>query len=123
MEYPKNIQRLMIEFSKLPGVGRRSAERFVFHLLKLGNDEIRAFAEAIGGLKSSIIICEICGSLGNQSPCAICADEKRDRKTLCVVEDIRDLYAMEKTGQYRGCLLYTSPSPRDRTRSRMPSSA
>ncbi len=92
----------MLEFSKLPGVGKRSAERFVFHLLKLSDDEIRSLAEAIGGLKSSIIICEICGNIDNRSPCAICADEKRDQKTLCVVEDVRDLYAMEKTGQYRG---------------------
>jgi len=102
MEYPKSIQRLMLEFSKLPGVGKRSAERFVFHLLKLSNDEIRSLADAISGLKSGIINCEICGNLDLRSPCYICSSDKRDCRTVCVVEDVRDLYAMEKTGQFRG---------------------
>lgn len=102
MEYPKSIQRLILEFSKLPGIGKRSAERFVFHLLKLSADEVKSLAESIGNLKSSIVTCEICGTFDNRSPCYICADEKRDRKTICVVEDVRDLYAMEKTGQYKG---------------------
>ena len=99
MEYPKSIQRLILEFSKLPGIGKRSAERFVFHLLKLSPDEVRLLAESIAGLKSSIVACEICGNLDNRSPCYICTDDKRDRKTICVIEDVRDLYAMEKTGQ------------------------
>jgi recombination protein RecR len=102
VEYPKSIQRLILEFSKLPGIGKRSAERFVFHLLKLSADEIKSLSDAIGGLKSSVLTCNICGNLDNQSPCYVCSDDKRDRKTVCVVEDVRDLYAMEKTGQYKG---------------------
>ncbi len=102
MEYPKGIQRVIEEFSKLPGVGKRSAERFVFHLLKLKNAEVRALADAISTLGSSIVTCEICGNLGTGSSCSICSDDKRDRKTICVIEDVRDLYAMEKTGKYRG---------------------
>ena len=102
MEYPKSIQRLIIEFSKLPGVGKRSAERFVFHLLKLSNEEVKSLAESITSLKSGILTCEICGNIDNQTPCFICSDEKRDRQTVCIVEDVRDLYAMEKTGQYKG---------------------
>lgn len=102
MEYPKSIQRLIVEFSKLPGIGKRSAERFVFHLLKLTNEEVRSLAESIATLKTSVLTCEICGNIDNQTPCYICSDEKRDRQTVCIVEDVRDLYAMEKTGQYKG---------------------
>jgi recombination protein RecR len=102
LEYPKSIQRLIHEFAKLPGIGKRSAERFVFHLLKLGEEEVRSFADAISGLKSSVSACEICGNLDNSSPCYICRDDKRDRRTVCVIEDVRDLYAMEKTGQFKG---------------------
>ncbi len=102
MEYPKSIQRLILEFSKLPGVGKRSAERFAFHLLRLTADEVRSLADAIGNLKSGVVDCEVCGNLDTGSPCHICSDEKRDRSIICVVEDIRDLFAMERTGQYKG---------------------
>jgi recombination protein RecR len=102
VHYPKAVQRLIAEFSKLPGVGKKSAERFALHLLKAGPREAGSLGRAATELHGGIRACGVCGAVDEQDPCAICADEKRDGSLLCVVEDVRDLYAIEAMGRFAG---------------------
>lgn len=96
------IRRLIHEFSRLPGVGEKTAARFVFHLLKRPKAEAAALADAIVQVKELIHPCSVCFNLTDRDPCSICSDQRRDRETICVVEDTLDLLAIEKTGSYRG---------------------
>lgn len=100
--YPLPIQQLIKAFKKLPGVGQRTAERFVFHLLKLGKKPVAELTIALKHLIEQIQSCELCWDFSDTSPCAICADEKRDRKTICVVKNFQDVRVFEKTNEYRG---------------------
>jgi recombination protein RecR len=102
VHYPKAVQRLIAEFSKLPGVGKKSAERFALHLLKADPREAGSLGRAASELHGGIRTCSVCGSVDEQDPCTICADEKRDGSLLCVVEDVRDLYAIEAVGRFAG---------------------
>ena len=102
MQYPKPVQRLITEFGKLPGVGKKSAERFALHLLKAGQREAGALGQAAGGLHAAIRSCSICGSVDDTDPCRICTNEKRDGALLCVVEAVRDLFAIEAVGRFGG---------------------
>jgi recombination protein RecR len=96
------LQRLIDEFRKLPGVGQRSAERIVFHLLKAGNDEAFALAQAVRDLKEKTRPCARCFNLADGELCTICADPRRDQSTILVVEQPKDLLSLESTGLITG---------------------
>lgn len=96
------LQNLIDHFSKLPGVGPKTALRFVFYLLKQSKEEVEKFAAAIGAVKSSISTCGICQNFSEKNPCSICADQKRDHSIICVVAEHQDLPVIENTREYHG---------------------
>jgi recombination protein RecR len=100
--YTQSIQSLMNELARLPGIGMRSAERITFHLLKQSPEDALRLADAIRDVKTRIKHCSICYNLTEQDPCSICADPGRDQALVCVVEQPKDLLALEATGLYRG---------------------
>ena len=100
--YTQSIQNLMNELSRLPGIGMRSAERIAFHLLKQKADDAMKLAEAIRDVKTRIKHCSVCYNLTEADPCAICTDASRDQSVVCVVEQPKDLLALESAGLYRG---------------------
>lgn len=100
--YTQSIQNLMNELASLPGIGMRSAERIAFHLLKQKPDEAMKLADAIRDVKTRIKHCSTCYNLTEQDPCDICSNAARDQSVVCVVEQPKDLLALEATGLYRG---------------------
>lgn len=100
--YSETIERLMVEFGKLPGIGARSAERLAFHVLKASQSEAMALADAIRDVKTKIRPCRRCFNLAEADLCAVCSDPRRDAGTIAVVEQPKDLLALESTGVYRG---------------------
>jgi recombination protein RecR len=96
------IERLIQLLSKLPGLGPRSARRAALALLKKRDTLLEPLADALREAADAILTCEICGNLDTQSPCAICSDPRRDPHILCVVEDVADLWALERAGVFRG---------------------
>jgi recombination protein RecR len=98
----KYIERAVNEFSQLPGVGKKTALRFVLHLLKKETQEVNQFAESLQLLKSEIKYCSNCYNISDKEICDICSNPSRDEKLICVVQDIRDVMAIENTGLYRG---------------------
>lgn len=102
MAYAEPVLRLIQEFSKLPGIGEKTAERLAFHLLSRPKDEALLLARAIHDLKEHIKSCGSCYNITEQDPCGTCSDPKRDAATVCVVEQTRDLWAIERSGTYRG---------------------
>ena len=113
--YPKLIENLLERLTKLPGVGRRSAERIVYWMLETDAQEIKALADSIQQLKEGLRFCKNCNHLSEQELCLVCADTNRDRKTICIVESPKDLLAIERTGSYRGIyyVLLGNISPAD----------
>ena len=101
-KYAKPLMRLIDELSSLPGIGGKSAQRLAFHILSMEEEDVDALAESIRSAKKSMRYCSVCGNLTDTDPCSICADETRDRKSLCVVETPRDVAAMERIREYRG---------------------
>ena len=102
MRYPKTIQNLIDLLTKLPSVGPKTAERYVFYLLNRSAEELQQLALAIAELKEKTVICKICGAVAEQSPCTICGDKKRDPAKLCIVANTRDMLSIESTGVYDG---------------------
>jgi len=103
MEYYSNsIAKLIEEFEKLPGIGHKSAQRLAFHILNLSQEETTEFTNAINTAKSTIHYCSICSNLADTDPCPICSNPKRDPSTICVVSDVKDVIAMEKTHEFKG---------------------
>jgi len=100
--YTESLSRLIAEFGKLPGIGARTAERLALHILKVPQEEAEALAKAIQDVKRNTRHCSLCCNVTEQDPCAICSDPRRDPTVLCVVEQPRDLLAIEKTGAFRG---------------------
>lgn len=100
--YPEPVERLIAELTRLPGIGRRSAERLAFHLLKQPGEVSDRLARAVAEVTKSIGHCSICAGLTESDPCPICADPSRDRSTVLVVEQPKDLIALEQTGMYGG---------------------
>jgi len=96
------IDDLAAEFAKLPGIGRKTALRLTYHLLKQPPEQSRRLAGALGALVERIRRCSVCSNLTEEDPCAICADPRRDRSLLCVVEEAADIGAIERAGEYRG---------------------
>lgn len=102
-EYPSTLlERAVKEFSKLPGIGRKTATRLVLHLLRKSEDEVENFASAISTLKREATYCRECHCISDTDICPICANPLRDHSTICVVENIQDVMAVENTMQYRG---------------------
>lgn len=101
-ELTESVAKTMKEFERLPGVGKKSAERIVYHLLKISKEEAFALSDSIRSMKENVRYCKCCFNLSEEELCDICRDPRRDQTTLCVVEQPRDLIALEKTGQYHG---------------------
>jgi len=99
---PKSIQNLINEFSKLPGIGPKTASRLAFYLLKTPNIDLQNFAQALGNLQKNIIYCSTCNNMSETDPCTVCSDPKRDKNLICVVEDALDLVAMDQISDYTG---------------------
>ncbi len=96
------VEKAIHELSKLPGVGRKSAQRHVFFLLKQSENDVQQLADALLELKSKVRHCSVCFNITESDPCPICTSEKRDRSVICVVEEANDVLALEKTGEFRG---------------------
>ena len=102
LAYDGAIQRLIDAFGHLPGIGPKGAQRIAFYMLSAPEDEARELAEAIEEVKAKVRFCEICGNVCETSPCPVCADPRRDRSVICVVEEPKDVMSIERTREYRG---------------------
>lgn len=113
--YALPIAKLIEEFEKMPGIGKRTAERLAYHVLRLSDKEVSELAGAIVDAKKKITFCPVCQSLTDRVPCDICSSGKRDKGLICVVENPKDVLAMEKTREYKGLyhVLHGAISPMD----------
>ena len=111
--YSPSIEKLIENFEKLPSIGHKTAQRLAFYMLDLSNDEVKGFTEAILNAKKNLKFCSQCFNIADTDPCYICSNPKRDASTICVVEDVRDVIAMERTHEYNGVyhVLHGSISP------------
>ena len=100
--YARPLTRLLEALEKLPGIGPRSAERIAFYLLRTSREDARQLAQAVTDVKDQLRFCEVCFNLSEQARCPICQDASRDPAVLCIVEEPKDVLAIEKTGAYRG---------------------
>lgn len=100
--YSSHISELIEEFSRLPGIGAKSAGRLAFHIINMPQEQVKALTDAITSAKNNVRYCKECYTLTDDELCPICKSQKRDHKTIMVVENTRDLAAYEKTGQYNG---------------------
>jgi len=100
--YIKSIENLLNEFRKLPGIGPKSAKRVVFFLLNLPREQISKFSQALLEMKDKVMFCRECFNLTEEETCHICRDQSRNRKQICIVEEVSDVVILEKTGQYSG---------------------
>lgn len=101
-QYPKPLNKLINELSKLPGIGGKTAQRLAFHILALEESEATSLANSIVNAKRSLHYCSVCGNLTDTDPCEICSDESRDRTKVCVVETPQDVIAMERIREFKG---------------------
>jgi recombination protein RecR len=99
---PQPVEKLIEAFAKFPGIGKKTAQRMAFYVLKSNNQQAVQLAEAVMDVKSKILSCTICGGITVEDPCAICSDSKRQENLLCIVEESSDIYVFEKTNSYRG---------------------
>lgn len=102
MRYPRSIQNLIELFSHLPSVGPKTAERYVFYLLKQNPEDLQKLAQGIAELKEKITVCKSCLAISETDPCFICADKTRDHSIISIVSNTRDMLALEATGEYKG---------------------
>ncbi|MEE3348815.1 MAG: recombination mediator RecR [Candidatus Gastranaerophilaceae bacterium] len=102
MIYPKSVATLIEQFQKFPSVGPKSAQRMAFYLLRMPMSEVQKIAQSIIEAKENTKTCEVCFNLSSTSPCEICTSPRRDRSTICVVAETKDLIAIEKTNEYLG---------------------
>ena len=102
MNYPQAFQDLVDCFKRLPGIGGKSAERLVYHILSMDKKYVDEFAEALATIQDKIHYCKKCGHICENEYCDICLDPDRDQSTICIVEDPKDVFAMEKVKEYRG---------------------
>jgi recombination protein RecR len=103
MDFPsKLIENAVVELSRLPGIGKKTALRLALHLLKAETDTTANLAEALAKMRFDITYCRTCHSISDSTECGICANQLRDHTTVCVVADVRDVIAIENTGQYQG---------------------
>ena len=102
-QYPSVLlEKAVNEFSKLPGIGRKTALRLVLHLLRQSNSDVEQFASAIAKVKQEVKYCRVCHNISDEDVCPICSDPRRDTSLICVVENIQDVMAVENTQQYNG---------------------
>ncbi len=99
---PSSIEKLINEFSKLPGIGAKTASRLTFYMLKRSDLDLTLFAESISNLKGGVTFCSICHNMTESDPCLICSDSRREHDVICVVEEPLDVLAIDQTGTYRG---------------------
>ena len=113
--YIAPVAKLIDEFEKLPGIGHKTAERLAFHVLDMNEADAESFANAVINAKKTVCTCRVCQNLADSELCKICASPKRDNTTVCVVENPRDVIAMEKTHEYNGLyhVLHGALSPMD----------
>lgn len=100
--YSEPIDRLINEFSKLPGIGSKTAQRLAFHVINMNPNDVSSLAKALIDVKNEIKYCKVCCNISDTEICSICSNSHRDRSTICVVEDPRDVNAMERTKDYQG---------------------
>jgi recombination protein RecR len=96
------LEQAVAEFAKLPGVGKKTALRYVLHLLRQSPDDLKQWSHTVARLAEEIHYCEICFAISEKNKCEVCSNPSRDHSTICVIEDIRDLIAIENTSQYHG---------------------
>ena len=102
-QYPSRLLESAVqEFSKLPGIGRKTALRLVLYMLRLETDEVSQFTQTLDRLKREVKFCRVCHNISDQNVCPICSDHRRDASTICVVENIQDVMAVENTQQFTG---------------------
>lgn len=99
---PKSLRILIEEFSKLPGVGPKSAQRLAMHLLHSPAGRLKDLGESVLGLRDNVVFCTECWNLAEEDPCLVCTDSQRDGSVICVVEEVLDVVAVEKTGDFKG---------------------
>ncbi|MCI1945919.1 recombination mediator RecR [Clostridium luticellarii] len=100
--YPVSIEKLIEEFAKLPGIGYKTAQRLTIHVLNLPESEVKEFAQALVKARGTIRYCSVCGNFTESDPCPICSNPNRDKSTICVVEEPKDIMTMEKIKEYNG---------------------
>ena len=100
--YSPSIEKLIESFEKLPSIGHKTAIRLAFHMLDMTDEEITEFTTSITDAKKKLKYCSTCFNISDTDPCPICSNPKRDQSTICVVEDVRDIMAMERTHEYKG---------------------
>ena len=100
--YSPSIEKLIESFEKLPSIGHKTAVRLAFHMLDLNDDDTKEFIESIVNAKKNLKFCSKCFNISDTDPCPICASPKRDSTEICVVEDVRDIMAMERTNEFKG---------------------
>jgi len=100
--YPVAIEKLIEEFAKLPGVGYKTAQRLTLYVLNLPKEEVEEFANALVKARGTIKYCSVCGNFTDSDPCAICSNPSRDKETICVVEEPKDIMAIERVREYNG---------------------
>lgn len=115
MYYPEPISKLIDSFMKLPGIGPKTAARLAFFVLTMKEDTVLSFAKALVDAKRNLTYCSVCGHITDVDPCQICSDQTRDLSTICVVQDPKDVIAMEKMKDYNGLyhVLHGAISPMD----------
>ncbi|NRF03796.1 recombination protein RecR [Bacillus safensis] len=115
MQYPEPISKLIDSFMKLPGIGPKTAVRLAFFVLSMQEDVVLDFAKALVNAKRNLTYCSVCGHITDQDPCYICEDTRRDQSVICVVQDPKDVIAMEKMKEYNGLyhVLHGAISPMD----------
>ena len=102
-QYPSQLlEKAVSEFSKLPGIGRKTALRLVLHLLRQSEDDVEQFATSVSRMKKEVRYCRMCHNISDAETCPICSDPRRDASTICVVENVQDVMAIENTQQYHG---------------------
>lgn len=100
LKYVEPIERLIHQFTKLPGVGAKTAQRYALKILAMSEEEARTFAEAVMDAKRNVKVCSVCGNYTDEDPCCIC--RTRDKTTICVVQEAKDVIAIERLGEYKG---------------------
>ena len=113
MEYSPSIERLIESFEKLPSIGHKTAQRLAFYMLDQSKEEIKEFTDSIINAKNNLKFCSKCFNISDTDPCNICSNPKRDESVICVVEDVKDVIAMERTHEFSGLyhVLHGSISP------------
>ena len=111
--YAPSIEKLIESFEKLPSIGHKTAQRLAFYMLDLSNEEVKEFTDSIINAKKNLKFCSKCFNISDTEPCNICSNPKRDESMICVVEDVRDVLAMERTHEFNGVyhVLHGSISP------------